>query len=406
MKFYMSDEKMVSSRTSNDLIVGERFHNLVSSGILIPHEWYDDRGDQKYGYEVGENKRATDYMRNLRSAIKGVAQSKTPPCKQWNNANAVRYTMAQESRLLWHAIRGIGYAPKAWGREKEMHPYLRLGVHLARKWEPRLRFFTNTSSELLVGEEYPRRALTHVVKVIRRVCRSKKFKQRIAQLERRESENFASCCNYFMSILRTHARPLVLRADLYVEAEAKKAAEEGKIEQAVEKFIRNLREDRIVSDVLGYIIKREHGYDRGIHLHLMVILDGDKHFQSYKLTETIKMYWVHECVGSPQFASGFNCYLRKDEYLYNAIGLVHYADESMLRGVLEAIKYLTKTDGDFLLPEAFGKNMRKGQPPKRPQGEVQRGAPRKFGNDTLLAESILLGRKAADRLTVKRSRRA
>ena len=402
----MSDENMASIRGGSDPIVGERFHNLVSSGILIPHACYDDKGDQQFGYEVGENKQATDYLRRLRAAIKRVAQSKAPPYKQWGNANPAWYSMSQEAQRLWHAIRGIGRAPKAWGREKEMHPYLRLGVHLARKWEPRLRFFTNTSSELLVGEEYPRRVLTHVVNVIRRVCRSRKFKIRIARLERQESENFESCCNYFMSILRVHARPLVLRTDLYVEAEARKAAEEGKIEQAVEKFIRNLREDRIVPDVLGYIIKREHGYDRGIHLHLMAILDGDKHFQSYKLTEIIKMYWIHECVGSPEFASGFNCYHRKDEYRYNAIGLVHYTDESMLRGVLEAIKYLTKTDGDFLLPEAFGKNMRKGQSPMRPEGDIRRGAPRKFGNDTSLAESILLGWKAGNRSTRKLSRRA
>lgn len=397
---------MVPNKNKINLIFGERFHNLVSSGILIPHQWFDDLGDQQYGYEAGENKQATDYLCNLRAAIIRVAQSKAPPCKQWGNANPARYMMSLEAKLLWHAIRGIGRAPKAWGREKEMYPYLRLGVHLARKWEPRLRFFTNTSSELLVGEEYPRRMLTHVVNVIRRVCRSEKFKQRIERLERQHSENLESCCNYFLSILRIHARPLVLRADLYVEAEAKKAAEEGKIERAVEKFIRNLREGRIVSDVRGYIIKREHGYDGGIHLHLLAILDGDKHFQSYKLTEIIKMYWIHECVGSPEFASGFNCYLRMDEYLYNAIGLVHYTDGSMLRGVLEAIQYLTKTDGDFLLPEAFGKNMRKGQSPKLPKRDVRRGAPRKFGNDTSLAETILLGWKAANRSTKRLSMRA
>jgi len=382
---------MKESAINDGSSVKERFHNLVSSGVLAPFEWYDEQGNHRYGYEVGENKEAVRYLNILQNAIKRVAKSKAPPWTQVGTGEPARYAISREGQLLWHAIRGVGRAPKAWGREGDMYPYLAVGMRLARKWEPRLRFFTNTSSELLIGEAYPRRMLAHLVHVIRRVCTSAGFRRRVEQLKRQQRESLESCCMYFLSILRVHARPLVLRVDLYVEAGAKKAAEEGKIEKAVEKFIRNLREKRIIRDVLGYIVKREDAYDRGVHLHLMVIVDGDKHFQSYKLAELLKMYWIHECVGSPEFASGFNCYLRKDEYRFNAIGHVHYTDEAMLRGVLDAIKYLTKTDGHFLLPRSFGKNMRKGQAPKQQEGTKRRGAPRKFANDVSLAEGILLG---------------
>lgn len=385
---------MKESAVNDDPSVKERFHNLVSSGVLAPFEWYDEQGNHKYGYAVGENKKAVKYLDTLWGTVERVAKSKAPPWTQVGTGEPARYALSQEGRLLWQAIRGVGRAPKAWGREGDMHPYLAVGMRLARKWEPRLRFFTNTSCDLLIGEAYPRRVLAHLVRVIRRVCTSAEFQARIKRLECQQQENFESCCEYFLSILRVHARPLVLRVDLYVEAEAKKAAEEGRIEQAVEKFIRNLREERIIPDVLGYIIKREHAYDRGIHLHLMVIVDGDKHFQSYKLTEMLKMYWIHECVGSPEFASGFNCYLRKDEYRFNAIGHVHYTDEAMLRGVHAAIYYLTKTDGHFLLPKSFGKNLRKGQAPKQQGGTRRRGAPRKFANDVSLAQRILLGKGA------------
>lgn len=375
---------------------GERFHNLVSSGILGPLEWIDEQGDRHYAYEVGENKQATDYLSNLRAAVKRVAKSKAPAWTQVGTGRWDRYAISREARALWHAIRGVDIAHKARGREGEMYPYLQVGMRLAQKWEPRLRFFTNTNSELLLSEDYPRRMLAHLVYVIRRVCTAPRFLQRVERLERLQRVNFRECCRYFLSILRAHARLLVLRVDLYVEGLAKRAAAEGKIEQAVEKFVRNLREDRIIPDVLGYIIKREHAYDRGVHLHLMVIVDGDKHYQSYNLAERLKMYWIHDCVGSPEFASGFNCYLRKDEYRFNAIGHVHYADEAMLRGVRDAIGYLTKTDGHFLLPRGFGKNLRKGQPPKQQEGARRRGAPRKFA-DTSLAESILLGKPAQGR---------
>jgi hypothetical protein len=374
-------------------LVGQRFHSLVSSGVLSPYEWNDENGERQHGYELGENKQAVDYLDTLQGAIKRIAKSKAPPWREVSAGSRTRYIMSREARLLWHAIRGVDLAQKAWGRESEMGPYVSVGMRLARKWEPRLRFFTNTDSEVLIAEEYPRRMLAHIVFVIRRVCTSRKFLDRVAQLERQQRENFEACCEYFLSILRMHARPLVMRVDLYVEGAAKRAAEEGKIEQAVEKFIRNLRERRIIPGVLGYILKREDAYDRGIHLHLMVIVDGDKHFQSYNLTEILKTYWIYECVGSPNLASGFNCYLRKDEYRYNAIGLVHYTDEGMLLGVRDAIDYLTKTDCHFLLPKTFGKNMRKGQPPRRHEDGKRRGAPRKFPNDVSLAERILLGRQ-------------
>jgi Protein of unknown function (DUF3296). len=373
--------------------VGQRFHNLVSSGLLFPFEWYDEEGAHQYRYELGENKEAVEYLDRLQGAIKRIAKSKIPPWREVSFGKRTQYVMSPEAKFLWNAIRSVGVAPKAWGREEHMHPYLSVGMRLARKWQPRLQFYTTTDSQLLIGEKYPRRVLAHIVRVIRRVCSAKKVSSRVEQLERQQSDNFKACCEYFLSILRVHARPLVLRADLYVEAEAKIAAGEGKIEQAVEKFIRNLREKRIIPGVLGYIIKREDAYDRGIHLHLMVIVDGDKHFQSFNLTEILKTYWIHECVGSPKLASGFNCYLRKDEYHYNGIGHVHYADESMLLGVRDAIAYLTKTDCHFLVAKEFGKNLRKGQSPRRQEDEKRRGAPRKFSNDVSLAERILLGKQ-------------
>lgn len=372
--------------------VGERFHNLVSSGIVIPVDWCDDSGQWQTRYEGSDNRQAVAYLNSLRSAVKKIARSSAAAWVEQRRGSQCRYVPSGEARALWHAFRSVDLADKAWGREREMHPYVALGVRLARKWEPKLRWFTNTKSELLISEAYPRRILGHIVRVIQRVCRSGRFQQRMQQLARQQRDNAHSCRTYFLSILRWHARPLLLRVDLYVDGEAKKAASEGRIRLAVEKFVRNLRESRIIPNVLGYIFKREGAYDRGIHFHVMVMVDGNEHAKGYGLTEMLKQYWIHDCVGSPTLASGFNCYLRKDEYRYNALGHVHYTDENALRGVRDAIDYLVKTDGHFLVPETFGKNLRKGQAPQRQGKDRRRGAPRKHGNDTSLAESILFGK--------------
>lgn len=370
-------------------LAGERFHNLVSSRLVTPIDWIDDSGELKTTYECNENWQAVEYLDTLRSAVKKIAHSTTAAWVEQRYGSRGLYVLSVEARVLWHAFRSVALAPKAWGRERHMHPYVAIGVRLARKWEPRLRGCTNTRSDLLIAEEYPRRIIGHIVRVIRRVSSSESFQRRVQQLARQQRDNANSCRNYFLAILRSHARPLLLRVDLYVDGEAKKAALEGKIELAVEKFVRSLRESRIIPDVLGYIVRREAAYDRGIHFHVMVMVDGDEHAKTYGLTEMLKQYWIDECVGSPTLASGFNCYLRKDEYPFNALGHVHYADENALRGVRHAINYLVKTDGHFLVPETFGKNLRKGQAPRPRSDGRRRGAPRKHGSDVSLAERIL-----------------
>ncbi|WP_162405403.1 inovirus-type Gp2 protein [Pseudoxanthomonas jiangsuensis] len=371
-------------------VLRERFHNLVSSGVVIPLQYRDDSDQYVEQYDVGTNKSAVDYLDRLREEVRRVACSDIPPWTMNSRGGKSRYVMSKEARRLWLEFNQVDRIHKVWGRERGMHPYLNVGVHLARKWVPRLKWYI-CENNLVLSEEYPRRVLGHIFRVIRRVCTHQDFRRRIEGLDRKQRENFESCCKYFVDILRTHARPLVLRVDLYLEREAKTAARDGLLGQAEEKFIRNLREDRIIPDVIGYIVRREDSYDRGIHLHLMVIVDGAKHCKSYALAEIVKEYWIQECVGSPELASGFNCYLRKHQYLFAGIGHVHYADQGALTGVREAIRYLTLTDCHFLLPESFGKNLRKGQPPRQPKGK-RRGAPRRFGNDVSVAEHILLGK--------------
>jgi hypothetical protein len=369
----------------------ERFQNLVSSGVISPRRWIDSVENDHHLYLVGENKEAVGCLDAIRSIVIRVSKRQDPPWTAFSLGGEVRYKLSSDARRLWHVMRSVHLVHKAWGREGEMHPYVALGLRLFRKWEARLRWFTNAHAELMISDEFPRRAIRHVFRVIRRVCSSKRFVCRVRQLGRQHRDNFEGCAKYVLSILRDHARPLMIRADLYFEAEAKWAARDGKVERAIDKLIRNLRERRIIPNVLGSIVKLENAYDRGIHLHAMVFVDGNLHANAFGLTEMLISYWIHECVGSPEFASGFNCYRRKDEYLFNGLGHVHYADDHALKGVRDALRYLTKTDGHFFLPCEFGKSLRRGIIKSHMVDGRRRGAPRRHTEHLQLARDILLG---------------
>ena len=240
-----------------------------------------------------------------------------------------------------------------------------------------------------VSLEYPRQMMVHIVKFIRRVCKSRRFRAIVNNDSRNARDNYLSCSEYMLDLLRVRARPLVLRVDLYFEGDAKVFSESKSAGKAHDKFMRNLSESKIVPDVLAYISKRENGLERRIHFHVLIALDGNKHWQAHSLAEELGHYWVDHCVGSSLFASYKNCFERKDEYEFNCLGLLHYADEHMLRGLRLALEYLCKEDSHILVGAGMGRNLRKGQSPDLPADGERRGAPRKYGNDVSLAERIL-----------------
>jgi hypothetical protein len=148
--------------------------------------------------------------------------------------------------------------------------------------------------------------------------------------------------------------------------------------------LRALAEDRIVPDVKRWICKRECGFDRGIHYHLLVAMDGHKHQSASAFSKMLGEAWVKRC--GPLRASYFNCYVRRHLYKYNALGSVHIGDRWMLMGIREAIRYMVKGDGFVMTGNK--RNLWKGitqlswQQPKR-------GAPRKACNDMSLVNEIL-----------------
>jgi len=156
-------------------------------------------------------------------------------------------------------------------------------------------------------------------------------------------------------------------------------------EKCLKRYLRDLDEGRIVPDVLRRICKRECGFDRGMHYHLLVALDGHRHQNACHMSKLLGERWLKKC--GPLRSSYFNCYVRRHHYKYNALGSVHLSDWRMLMGIKEAIKYLVKGDGHVMT--GHKRNLMRGNMKKQSGSKSKRGAPRKVGHDMILVDEIL-----------------
>lgn len=370
----------------------ERFTDFASTDLFARHLLKWDDGSERVVYEVGEIRRLTSYLYYLEENLKGVARGNEPAFESFTRGGRTRYPMSAASRQLWCSFMCITDAPKEICSNRRLNPWLRLGLHLIEKWGPRLRCYI-VNGVLDLSTEYPRRILSHIVYVIRRVSKAALFQKQLARDCRRARDNYVSCCEYLLDVLAEDARPLVLRFDLYFEGDAKAISDSGAARKAIDKFIRNMREGRIVSHVIAYIAVREDGLDRRIHYHVMCWLDGNGHRNAHVLGELFGKDWVYNCVGSKALGAYKNCWERRLEYENCCLGLMHYTDEAMLKGLRDALAYMCKlTEQPHVYVEkGLGKNLRKGQSPRRRPGRKKPGAPRKQGNDISLARGILLG---------------
>ncbi|WP_460527421.1 YagK/YfjJ domain-containing protein [Chitinimonas naiadis] len=269
-----------------------------------------------------------------------------------------------------------------------LHPYTKLSLWLAFRCEGELRYWWNRTGDVEVVNEAIQR-LNRRVNVIRRASQRQTFRNLVNSHTRRAKENFASCADLMAKTFEAYSKCLILRVDLLTRMYYSTPEGEKWIRKALKKFIRNLSENRIVADVLSYILKREHGIEGGRHYHLLVAINGHEHSADINLAKIIGEYW-ERCI-TPEFGSYFNCQAHPDRYKRIGIGLIDVKDTNRLHELKNVIAYLTKTDY-FIChnAQAGTHNLWKSHAPKR---KSTAGAKRESLEATREMRFILTGRK-------------
>ena len=262
------------------------------------------------------------------------------------------------------------------------NPHITVMLRACQKAMPAIRHANGMVIDL--SNEKVRRRIEWIAHFVRRCYRSSRFQRIEKNRINLEKKDLRSCCLYMAEGFQGHSRQLVLRVDLYIRPTHHTTADVRLAEKCLERYLRDLDEGRIVPDMLRRICKRECGFDRGMHYHLLVALDGHKHQNACHLSQSLGEKWLKKC--GPLRASYFNCYVRRHEYEYNALGSVHLSDCRMLMGIREAIRYLVKGDGYVMT--GHKRNLMRGTM-KQSGSKPKRGAPRKMAHDMTLVNEIL-----------------
>jgi hypothetical protein len=272
---------------------------------------------------------------------------------------------------------------KARHRRHAFNPWIRVMVAALRRWHPGHRFDLMASRIHISAEDQKR--LDQVTSFVRGICQSHAFDRKLQDERRLALQNYRSACNYMISLFARYSRLLIVRVDLYYTGDGREEAWTVEAHDSFERFVRMLRCGRIVPDVLGYLTSREAGAERGIHFHMLVVMDGHKYRDADGYTRKIGERWVKDYAG-PGGGTYYNCYARRHEHEFNGLGQVHLSDWRKLIGLRRAMLYMTKAEY-LIKPKGCGeKNFRRGLVKF---AGVKLGAPRQPGHEMSTVWRIL-----------------
>lgn len=381
------------------------------------HHLFVRKTSQRYGHTyVGQEHDFIYWLLRAEKLVDTIARSDDQPVEfARDRREQPRYQLTKVGKAFFNVCKGYNPDSANYYKHHRFNPPLTAILKVVDQWSHELCAYTNRNGDPVLSDPRAREILETAVAAIRASCRSKTYKDEVDNYKRNEEKNINSCCEYLAAQFQRRSQLLILRVDLYFRLAFKGWGYTREADNHYARFLRALRENRIVPDVLGYISKREDGIDRGIHFHVLIVLDGHKHRDAANLTRMVGEDWVRRCghgefqdgvdvdeAGMKAKASYFNCYTRVDQYRFNCLGLIHPTDADKLRGLRLAIEYLCKEttqlkpsppksqEGEQHAGVSSRKgirNLRKGIMPK---GHSGRGAPRSSGLDTSAIDRELL----------------
>lgn len=377
-----------------DIILRESLHELAADKFLC---WQTPDG-QAFGYNT-DDEHLLNFMPQLQRLYASIMAGDDPPVEpvfvRWANRPGYRLTklgrQALDACKYYASEEDDGRNWQQAYAHHRFHPVVAVTLRAVMRWWQPISHWSNPEHAMLDGGRDAEAVdkLRQLVAFVRRTCRSEAFQNLLHDHERKAEDNFRSGCDYLSALFERHSRLLILRIDLYFRPDAKGWGYGKAADKTVSNYLRGLRLCRIVPGYLGFLIKRENGISRGMHYHLMVILDGHMHRSAYYLTRVMGEVWIKR-VGADK-GSYFNCYAKKDRYRYNGLGLVHVSDTEKLLGLRIALWYLSKQDSALKVDEAKVKNFWRGLMPREAD---RRGAPRKGGDGMALVRRLLGGARS------------
>lgn len=156
--------------------------------------------------------------------------------------------------------------------------------------------------------------------------------------------NRKSMLEHFTSLQEVYSKLMVVRLDLsYGRDYVDHCTPEREIVGHWEALLKLVRK-RFRACLVGHVVKFEYGLDRGVHLHVVLLFDGQRVHNDAKIGEIIGTLWSEEIThGLGTFFNG-NRAAHKAKMQDCALGVHTCWTAELERGLFKVADYLTKPD--------------------------------------------------------------
>lgn len=181
-----------------------------------------------------------------------------------------------------------------------------------------------------------------MIEKIRIVCKTKKFKKKLAARKNNSTRNFLSIKKYVNTIFENYSRILVLRIDFGYKKDFVGEVNEYSAHRHREQFLNNMRSNSLFDNLLGYVWRLEYGEEKGHHFHFAFFYDGAKSKKDEYLAFKIGRYWEEQITKGNGLHH--NCNMNKANYKKLGIGMIGHDETEKRQHLMLALSYLTKKD--------------------------------------------------------------
>lgn len=169
------------------------------------------------------------------------------------------------------------------------------------------------------------------------------------------TENLKEYQYHIDQLFARYSRLLIIRVDLgYVQGNT---VDYETFNDHATRFLKRINNNSIFDDLVGYIAKREHGFERGYHIHLLLAYNSAKRMADAHLGQQVGELWQRMTQGRGSY---FNCNTDQHKQTYPVcfLGQVHRNDTQQINTLKETgISYLVKPDEYFWLTKPYGRNL-------------------------------------------------
>ncbi|WP_157352908.1 YagK/YfjJ domain-containing protein [Aliarcobacter butzleri] len=141
---------------------------------------------------------------------------------------------------------------------------------------------------------------------------------------KKTNRRLESTKKYIDDLSKKYSKLNIVRVDLGYTKEDSKSITFEDASKDLNKMLNNTRsKPTVFGEMVGYITKKELGEDKGVHIHVAIIYNGNIVREDITKAQQIGEYWKNNITkGKGVF---HNC--SKNEYKNKAVGVIDYKDE-------------------------------------------------------------------------------